>query len=288
MNACKKLLLVTFLASLPVVLIGMEYKEQALARIKKSGYLAKLIEGVDEDMTIDNYRMDRMATDLVNSRAGLYQGLGLQILAGCDTEILFAPDQNINFIQLCTAIIPFLESRHANNKDQKRVKKFLRKAVAANQVDIEEIKRIEVPTSHIALCNTALYLLLDQVAESDSESEAENGPNEVAPGDTSNTQLQHYTGPEAQVTEHINQEPAQVKPQEPAGHESDQKIQNSISTIRTYKVIIPVIGICVAAAIVYQWCYKKTKSPQTDVDPENDTSVIQEQRYKSHTITTGI
>jgi hypothetical protein len=274
MNACKKLLLATLLTNLPVTLIGMEHKERNLARITKSGYLAKLTEGVDEDMTLDNYRIDRMATDLTPSRGELYPGLALEILAGCDTNVLFADNANIDFIELCVALIPSLESRHANRTDESRVKRFLKKAVAANEVDIADIKTIALPPSHIALHNTVLYQLLDQIAASDSESETEDIPDEVVAADTSNTQPQEYTGPEKPVTKRISQEHVQVKHQEPAllvsDHEHNQKTKSIIPAIKAYKIIMPVVGICVVAALVYQWHSKKTKSMQAEVDPDNE------------------
>lgn len=281
MNTRKKLLLGTSLSLVSVILVGMEHKEAALRRIKKSGYVRFLVAYVDGDMTLDNYRIDRMHTDLVTSRNNLYPGLALEILAGCNTDALFKNDADIDVIKLCAALIPLLESRHANRIDQLRVKRFLKKAVAAGQVTLEHIQHIEVPNSHIPLQQTVLYGLVDQFFKSESDSDHEAAPqvDDPVPAAPAHLELPPdlNTISKQELLRNSNHEPSYV----PDQLTDTVKLTDTLSD---YKQLMPLAIVIAVAAIAYKWWDSNAHDP----DAAGDEQLAQEQANTSPRVTTDI
>lgn len=162
-----KLLLVASTLVLSSALIAMdeETKEAALQRIRSSGYIAQLTDLVDDDMISDNYRINRIQHDFGTNAANFHRWAAAQILAGCNTDILFQNNKKINCVTICKHLIPLLESRHANDTDYARAKAFLQQALITNHITISDIEKIQLPEHCIGLAQTVLYKLAKQISE---------------------------------------------------------------------------------------------------------------------------
>ncbi len=277
MNIAKKLLLVIVVAGLSLSLIGMdETKEHVLARVKKSGYMAQLVDRVDEDMTADNYGMGRIHRDLVTSQCINYQTIVLQILAGCDINPLLSPDIKVDFKQLCAHLIPILESRYINKEDEKRVKTFLQNLFddQTARFGISTIETIEVPENHIALADTRFFNLADQVADSksdlDTQSESEldepSRPGSPAPLATSDSEHE-----KERPKELIKTSAKQPQLQQGTCDRPDSLPQSAKSSERTAMFTPKIIGsLAIGSAIVAAGYYYWKSEQEQDTTDDRD------------------